>query len=739
MRKLFPSKNAILWAVVLFTTLFTGCTKTSKGNGSYLEVDLQKTSPRSTAYFDFGTGDYDLKVDNKGILLRDSDGTMSPILPVMGEIHPARISEETWESEIIKMKEGGITTVACYLFWCHHEPSKGVFNWFGNCDIHKFVSLCGKHGLRVVLRIGPFCHGECYQGGIPDWLTADTTIQVRTLDPRFMSEVGKYYREIGKQVKDQFGCTDEKPIIGTQIENECGGDVWPYMKALKDSAIAADILPPFFTRTGWPAMKDAAFGEMLPLYGDYADGFWDREFTDMPGGYPDAFCFRSSRLSNVIATEVFGKDQSRKMEQKDLSYPYFTCELGGGMMTSYARRIHIFNHDAIALAVCKIGSGSNLPGYYMYHGGTNPINPKHSMGEMTESPYTNWNDLPYMSYDFQAPVGEMGQINDSYYELRRLHSFLKNWGAELTDYDAIFPTTNSENGRQDSTLRYTVRTDGLKGFVFINNYARLQPLSDKEDIQFKLNRTDGKSLIFPSQPFTVKDSVVCWMPFGIDCSGLTLDYATAMPYNINNEEGKTTYTFAAIPGIPVEMSIDGKVYNLKDDDQLELEKDGKNVCFEIIDNEKSLAPIPQYTLHEVEGATATATQKQQPKKLRELHFVWQGIVAQPHNEDFNDGAIWDIDLKGLTNPETAILEVSYKGDVARLYANGQLIEDNFWNGRPMLVKAKDIVGKKIQLKVLPLGKEFPVYLQPDQREILKAAEGDSLISLDGLRVLDFNK
>ena len=718
-----------LTAFLLTALSLQGCSMQS--GSQYLELDLQPSTPRSSEYFDFGTGDYDLKVDNKGLLLRQPDGTMQALQPIMGEIHPTRVNADDWEQEILKMKEGGINTIATYLFWAHHEPQNGKFDWTGNRDIQHFVELCDQLDLQVVLRIGPWCHGECYLGGIPDWVIADTTIQTRSLDPVYMKYVGRYYRQIGQQVQGLFGCTKGHPIIGVQIENECGGDSWPYMMALKDSALAAGIVPPFFTRTGWPAVKDATFGEMLPLYGDYADGFWDRELTDMPGGYPDAFTFRESRLSNVIATEVFGTNQSRQMQSGDLSYPYFTCELGGGMMTSYMRRIRIFDHDAVALAVCKVGSGSNMPGYYMYHGGTNPLNPRHSMGEMTESPKTNWNDLPYMSYDFQAPVGECGQINGSYYELRRLHSFLEHWGPELQSMDALFPSTNTEDGRKDSLLRWTVRTDGMRGFVFVNNYSRLMPMTAKEGIQWRLHRTDGTTLTFPSVPITIQDSTVCWLPFGMDCAGLKLDYATAMPYDVEGLE----YQFAAIPGVPVEFSIDGQVYLLTDNDELVvINAEGQKVRFVVKDNERSMEP--RQTLCEVPGTHVEASLAKETAGLRELRYVPQGVVAQPRPEEFDQAAVWNLQVEGVKDAANAILEINYHGDVARLYADGRLVIDNFWNGRPMLVRVRDIQGKKLQLKVLPLGKEYPIYLQPDQRAELAAAPGDWLLSLDSVRVLE---
>lgn len=51
------------------------------------------------------------------------------------------------------------------------------------------------------------------------------------------------------------------------------------------------------------------FRQLLPLYGDYADGFWDRKLEDMPGSYADAFIMRDKRMSSAIATETFSKEE----------------------------------------------------------------------------------------------------------------------------------------------------------------------------------------------------------------------------------------------------------------------------------------------------------------------------------------------------------------------------------------------------------------------------------------------
>jgi hypothetical protein len=39
----------------------------------------------------------------------------------MGEFHYSRYPESEWESEILKMKAGGVQIVSTYVIWIHHE------------------------------------------------------------------------------------------------------------------------------------------------------------------------------------------------------------------------------------------------------------------------------------------------------------------------------------------------------------------------------------------------------------------------------------------------------------------------------------------------------------------------------------------------------------------------------------------------------------------------------------------
>ena len=108
-----------------------------------------------------------------------------PVIPVMGEFHYSRYPECQWEEEILKMKAGGVTVIPTYVFWSIHEEKEGVFNWEGNRNLRKFLSLCQKHNMWTVVRIGPFCHGEIRNGGLPDWLFAKP-LEIRSNDANYL-------------------------------------------------------------------------------------------------------------------------------------------------------------------------------------------------------------------------------------------------------------------------------------------------------------------------------------------------------------------------------------------------------------------------------------------------------------------------------------------------------------------------------------------------------------------------
>jgi beta-galactosidase len=141
-----------------------------------------------------------------------------PIIPITGEFHFSRYPNQYWDESIKKMKAGGINMIATYIFWNIHEEKEGVFNWTGDRDLRKFVELCAKNNISVIVRIGPFDHGEIRNGGLPDWLLGKPLI-IRSNDPGYLHYVDRLYGQIGQQLKGLY-YKDGGPIIAVQLENE---------------------------------------------------------------------------------------------------------------------------------------------------------------------------------------------------------------------------------------------------------------------------------------------------------------------------------------------------------------------------------------------------------------------------------------------------------------------------------------------------------------------------------------
>ena len=85
--------------------------------------------------------------------------------PVMGEMHFSRYRNRYWAEELCKMKSGGVDIVSLYTIWIHHEEVRGEFDFGGDRDLHKFLQTVKDCGLKCILRIGPWAHGEARNGG----------------------------------------------------------------------------------------------------------------------------------------------------------------------------------------------------------------------------------------------------------------------------------------------------------------------------------------------------------------------------------------------------------------------------------------------------------------------------------------------------------------------------------------------------------------------------------------------
>lgn len=424
-----------------------------------------------------------------------------PWLPTMGELHHTRVSWETWEEEILKMKSAGIKIISTYMFWSHYEEEEGVFNFEGDRNIRLFLELCKKHDVYCLIRMGPWAHGEARYGGFPDWLM-EKDINHRTLDKQFMAYTKNLYTRYFEHI-DGLLFKQGGPVIAIQLDNEKANDA-EYLGALKQLAIQIGYEVPLYTVTAWAGngMGEFPLKEVLPMFGGYPEAPWTQHIQ--PLDPKNRFKFSDERNDATIGSDLklqsLGKE---KVEEILQDYPFFTGELGSGVQVCYHRRPIIEPMDVYAIGIIKLGSGANIPGYYMFHGGRNPYD-----GLYQESKDTNYaNDLPVKTYDFQAPIGDFGLIRESFHYFRRLHTFLDDFGKELAPMKAYLP-----NNKEENAARFGIRTDGESGFVFINNHQRMVPLSDQVDFQLRIQLKD-EVLTMPQQPVLIESGKSIIWPF----------------------------------------------------------------------------------------------------------------------------------------------------------------------------------------------------------------------------------
>jgi hypothetical protein len=399
-----------------------------------------------------------------------------------------------------------------------------------------FLKLCQEVGLLSIVRMGPWDHGEVRNGGFPDWVQNSGT-KLRSTDPAFLKLVDPFYQQIAAQMKGLLW-KDGGPVIGIQVDNECNN--LPYLFALKKMAQDDGVDVPYYTMTGWNGVAIPT-ENLLPLFGAYSIGFWGGTLEDFRKG----FIFSDSRDGNLGAQmQVIRVDRSKTIAL----FPYACCEIGGGMMSSYTRRIKIIPGDIAAMALVKIGSGSNMQGYYMYQGGNNPEGKLSSLNEQKPNP------MPFKDYDFQAPLGACGEVREQYHLLREQHLFLQDFGPALAQTVPVYPADGPKNLDDFDTLRWCVRWDGHAGFLFFNNRQPTVPLVDHPAVQFALKTADGTQLI-PSQPVDIANGSYGLWPVNLDCDGVKLDYATAQPLCRLQDGNAIWYFFAALDGIPAELSL----------------------------------------------------------------------------------------------------------------------------------------------------------------------------------------
>lgn len=709
-----------------------------------------------------------------------------PVVPVMGEFHFTRYPREQWEQEIVKMKAGGVTVIPTYIFWAQHEEEEGKFQWTGNKDVRYFIELCKKHQMPVIVRIGPFCHGEMRQGSIPDWLFA-RPVDVRSNQPLYLKYVRRLYHEIGQQLRGLY-YKDGGPIIGCQIENEMQHSAAPWgvnypgepldftvasydidyamigvsvmdkevttaelgeehMRTLKRMAEEEGIITPFYTATGWgnSAVLD---NEAIPVTSAYTYPFWEEPRMSQ-------FCmFKDLHAVPDYAPVRYDATQ----------FPSFCAEMGVGIQMNYSRRPLVTARAAQALMVRTLGSGSNGIGYYMYHGGSTPLR-RDNIGSYQDEPM----GMPKISYDFQAPLGEFGLEHPSYRYLRTIHSFLTDFGHLLAPMETVLPAgwQQMTPDNRDS-LRYAARMKGNSGFLFMINFQDHDTLRhDMSGLQLRLN-LHGETLTIPQQgTFTLPKDESMILPFNLSMGDALLKYATAQPLMIINDGGIDHYFFFAPEGMAPEYSFDSKTVKgkslvkvasgLKSTFSITTAK-GKKIKITTLTHEQALNAM------KVEGrlliTTATALPTDEGLSLQQLSNNNFEYILYPSKSGFKtqtatvDKVEPQCKVEKVTPRRIIVafndtlkapqvneyfMQIDYTADVAMAFLKGRMVQDEFWHAQPWMIGLKrhaaELAEEPMSFYFRPLHSDATFLQDMPLGAVPSFDKGNTYIDIRGVKIV----
>ncbi len=304
---------------------------------------------------------------------------------VCGEVHYARAPRAEWAGILDRSLECGINTIATYIFWNNHEPQRDVYDFSGDRDLGHFLDLCSARGLKVFLRLGPYCCAEWNYGGYPPYLRDEPGVRIRTFNEPYLRRVEKYFAHLAAEVVPRLA-TRGGPVQMVQVENEYdnvagryGADGQKYLGWLNDLA----------SRLGFDVPR-----------------------TMCEAGSSEKGAAIEGALATVNGFSI-SAERAASFRHAHPGAPMLWTELWPGWYDTWGFQNHSRDPVNIARYILEFvalgGCGWN---YYMWYAGTN-------FGRT--SMY-----LQTTNYGFGAPLDEFGRITPAARFLAELHQILRS-------------------------------------------------------------------------------------------------------------------------------------------------------------------------------------------------------------------------------------------------------------------------------------------------------------------------
>jgi len=464
-----------------------------------------------------------------------------------GEFHYFRTHSSKWEDRLRKMARGGCNLVTTYIPWNWHEKEEGRLKWDGEQDLGRFLELCKKHNLYVIVKPGPYICAEWDFGGYPHWIYGKN-LRLRVGEEKYLNLTRTWFNHVADVIRPHL-VTNGGSIVMVQVENE-------YDHLIK-------IMPEVYG-----GVKEAR-EYILKLLGFIRDAG-----IDVPVYSNDGSCIFGTEIINtntyypnipglVMWVFDFFDEQMIETRENQPDKPLAIMEAQGGWFSRYGTPCYYLPLNAFEAVVKSIGiHAPSILNFYMYTGGSN-------------FPY--WGSAGdgiglTTSYDFVgAPVSEWG-------ELRERYAYARIWSYWLNSFPGF-----TLNGRPGGEATFLGGSEGVaclyadgarenKDFQDTYMYLRkalrrsedfsailLRNLEDEDlstNVRFESEVLGREITVVSDGKLTLENKSALFLPIDVRISGdLQIAYSTS-ELVLRKQLGDTNYlVFRGSKGVPGEMRL----------------------------------------------------------------------------------------------------------------------------------------------------------------------------------------
>lgn len=444
-------------------------------------------------------------------------------------IHYARLPVEAWRRAIAAARDAGFNTIDTACPWTLHEPRQDRFDFSGQADVRRFISLCAEMGMRVILRPGPYIGSGFDGGGLPAWLAEIPGLRVREANEHYLERMFTYMRKLlneldGLQVtKTLPGSSQGGPIMLVQAEHAwlCANpeQATKYLREINRIIRECGFNIPIINANDlWqdvPGTIDTWRG---------SDNLLEhlRQFRTLQTNAP-----RLLSVFNAASTPVWGEASPKSLAPAArLQYNLAQCLAAGAQPV-----------------VSPFAGGLN----FGFLGGRLPGGPDRFCTTAAAA---------------GAPYGEAGARGERFAAIRRPLTFAKHFGHVFADLEpdlqSVVPMIPPPPGNQPERSAKATHSNGLTVVPLEGSQGRIVFIfTDGQQRSTELLLDNGVRM-----PVELNSQPVSWYVFDADLNGSgRLDYANLCPFAIVDRSIVVLYGpegaegYLSINGAPLSVRV----------------------------------------------------------------------------------------------------------------------------------------------------------------------------------------